>query len=44
MKQPDECISLQEIRAEIDWIDQQIIMALGERLAYVRPLLDSVIQ
>mgnify|MGYP000027917147 CR=1 FL=1 len=36
MKQPDECVSLQGIRVEIDWIDQQIITALGERFAYVK--------
>lgn len=36
MKQPDECMNLQEIRVEIDRIDRQIIAALGERFAYVK--------
>ena len=36
-KQPDECVSLQDIRIEIDRIARQIIVALGERFAYVKP-------
>jgi isochorismate pyruvate lyase len=36
MKQPDECMNMQEIRAEIDRINRQIIAALGERFAYVK--------
>lgn len=36
MKQPEECSNLQEIRAEIDRIDRQIIAAIGQRFEYVK--------
>jgi isochorismate pyruvate lyase len=36
LKVPEACSNLQEIRAEIDQLDQQIITALGERFAYVK--------
>ena len=36
MKRPEECVSLQEIRAEIDRIDQEVIAAFGQRFAYVK--------
>jgi isochorismate pyruvate lyase len=36
MKTPEECANLAEIRAEIDAIDQQVIMLLGQRFAYVK--------
>ena len=36
MKPPDDCSSLQEIRAEIDRIDREIISAFGQRFAYVK--------
>lgn len=35
-KTPDECASLQEVRAEIDRIDREIVAALGQRFAYVK--------
>jgi len=36
MKTPRDCESLQDIRAEIDGIDHEIITALGRRFAYVK--------
>lgn len=36
MKTPRACESLQEIRAEIDGIDHEIIVTLGRRFAYVK--------
>ena len=36
MKLPEECDSLQEIRAEIDRLDREVIAALGQRFAYVK--------
>ena len=36
MKHPDECTSMEEIRAEIDRLDRQIIALLGQRFAYVK--------
>ena len=36
MKSPDECESLQDIRAEIDRIDREVIAAFGRRFAYVK--------
>lgn len=36
MKTPEECGSLEEIRAEIDRLDQQIIALLGQRFAFVK--------
>jgi len=36
MKQPEECSNLQEIRAEIDRLDRQIITAIGQRFEYVK--------
>ncbi|PAX58462.1 isochorismate-pyruvate lyase [Brunnivagina elsteri CCALA 953] len=36
MKMPEDCENISEIRYEIDQIDQQIIVLLGERFAYVK--------
>ncbi|MBW4647223.1 MAG: isochorismate lyase [Kastovskya adunca ATA6-11-RM4] len=36
MKLPEECANMQDIRAEIDQLDRQIIAALGKRFAYVK--------
>lgn len=36
MKQPEECSNIQDIRAEIDRIDRQIIAAIGQRFKYVK--------
>lgn len=36
MKQPEECSDIQDIRAEIDRIDRQIIAAVGQRFEYVK--------
>lgn len=36
MKKPDECTSIEDIRAEIDRIDQTIIQYIAERAAYVK--------
>ncbi len=36
MKMPDECTSLQEIRAEIDNIDRQVIANFAKRFGYVK--------
>ena len=35
MKRPEECNDIQDIRAEIDRLDRQILAALGERARYV---------
>jgi isochorismate pyruvate lyase len=35
MKRPEQCVDLQEIRTEIDRLDEQIIDALAERALYV---------
>jgi isochorismate pyruvate lyase len=35
MKQPSECTSIDDIRAEIDRIDRQIVGLVGERAKYV---------
>ncbi len=36
MKHPDECTSMEEIRAEIDRLDRQVIALLAQRFAYVK--------
>jgi isochorismate pyruvate lyase len=36
MKAPEDCLTLQEIRAEIDRIDRQVIAAWSQRFAYVK--------
>jgi isochorismate pyruvate lyase len=36
MKEPNDCVNLEEIRVEIDKIDREIISYLGQRLAYVK--------
>ena len=36
IKQPKECSSIDDIRAEIDHIDRQIVALIGERAGYVR--------
>ena len=36
MKTPNECLKMQDIRAEIDAIDRQIINAFGNRFEYVK--------
>lgn len=33
---PDQCSNIQEIRAEIDVIDREVINAFGKRFAYVK--------
>lgn len=33
---PDDCVSMEQIRAEVNKIDREIIGLLGRRLAYVR--------
>lgn len=38
MKKPAECTSIEEVRAEIDRLDRQIIQALGERFQYVKTI------
>lgn len=35
-KAPEECTGLQDIRAEIDRLDREVIAALGQRFAYVK--------
>lgn len=35
MKAPEECGSLEEVRAEIDRIDRAIVALIGERAGYV---------
>ena len=36
MKAPNECLNMQEIRAEIDAIDRQIINTFANRFEYVK--------
>lgn len=36
MKKPEECLTIQDIRSEIDRIDHEVITALSQRLAYVK--------
>ena len=36
MKKPGECLSIDEVRAEIDTVDKEIINLLGKRLLYIR--------
>jgi isochorismate pyruvate lyase len=35
-KEPDACTDMQEIRAEIDRLDEAVIALLGQRFAYVQ--------
>src|SRR3954452_11368233 len=35
MKTPAECVSLEDVRAEIDRLDRAIVSLIGERAAYV---------
>jgi isochorismate pyruvate lyase len=36
VKRPDECADINDIRAEIDRIDRQVISLIGERAQYVK--------
>jgi chorismate mutase len=36
MKKPGECTSIEDIRAEIDRADRQIVTLIGERAGYVQ--------
>ena len=36
MKQPEECSNIQDVRVELDYIDRQIIAAIGQRFQYVK--------
>jgi isochorismate pyruvate lyase len=36
VKTPEECVSLEDIRAEIDRLDREVIAAFGQRFAYVK--------
>jgi isochorismate pyruvate lyase len=36
MPEPEDCRSKDEVRAEIDRLDRELIARLGERFAYVR--------
>lgn len=36
MKQPEQCLNMEDIRHEIDTLDRQIIAALGQRFKYVK--------
>ena len=36
MKTPEECTNIQEIREEIDRIDQEVIALIGKRYQYVK--------
>lgn len=38
MKKPKDCLTIDEIRKEIDTIDEQIIGLLGERFQYVKEI------
>ena len=36
MKAPDECANIDDVRAEIDRIDQDVIALIGKRFKYVQ--------
>ncbi len=36
IKAPDECTNMEDIRAEIDRLDRQVVALLGQRFAYVK--------
>ena len=36
MRTPESCASMEEIRADVNEIDREIVRLLGRRLAYVR--------
>ncbi|SEW51642.1 isochorismate lyase [Chitinophaga arvensicola] len=36
MKSPEDCSNMQEIRAAIDSIDEEVVQLLGKRFAYVK--------
>ncbi len=38
MKSPAECQTIEEVRAEIDRLDRQIVAALGQRFQYVKAI------
>jgi isochorismate pyruvate lyase len=38
MKKPEECTTIDDVRAEIDRLDRQIVQALGERFQYVKAI------
>ncbi len=38
MKKPKDCLTIDEIRKEIDTIDKQVIELLGERFQYVKEI------
>ncbi|NJN84617.1 MAG: chorismate mutase family protein [Caldilineaceae bacterium] len=38
VKSPAECNTIEEIRAEIDRIDRQLLSLLGERFGYVKAI------
>ena len=38
MKQPNECETIADVRAEIDRIDKEIIKLIGERFKYVKEI------
>lgn len=39
MKRPEDCSTIDEIRAEIDLIDKQLLILLGERLKFVKSII-----
>lgn len=38
MNQPEDCTTIEEVRAAIDAIDREIVVALGRRFAYVKAI------
>ena len=36
MKQPEDCLNIEDIRTEIDNLDREVITALGKRIKYVK--------
>jgi len=38
MNSPAECTTIEEVRAEIDRLDRQIVQALGDRFQYVKAI------
>ena len=36
MKEPEDCLNIEEIRTEIDNLDREVIAVLGKRFKYVK--------
>ena len=39
MKRPEDCTNISDVRAAIDAIDREIVLALGQRFEYVKTIM-----